>query len=283
MKNKVIRIAFYGKGGIGKSTVASNIAASLSNKGLKVLYIGCDPKSDSTRNLIGFKIPTVLEIMSKQQEINKSDILFKGFKDVYCIEAGGPTPGTGCAGMGISIMAEEVERIGILDEDWDAIIYDVLGDVVCGGFSIPIRKHFVDKVYVVSSTELMSLYAANNIMKGLNELYLEKPILYGIIHNKCSGSSSIEQIKEFGKKTNTNIIYSIKVRKEIRMAECQRMTTIEGYPLGEACRDFSNLAEKILESNSTTVPTPLTDKEIDELGLQIMQEELHQLMQEEDI
>ncbi|WP_324825599.1 nitrogenase iron protein NifH [Sinanaerobacter sp. ZZT-01] len=281
MNKRCIRIALYGKGGIGKSTVASNVSAAFGDMGLRVLHIGCDPKADSTRNLIGFKIPTVLDVLSEKSQVQRKDILFTGFKGISCIEAGGPKPGTGCAGMGISIMADELERLGILEENWDVIIYDVLGDVVCGGFSIPMRKHFVDQVYIVSSSELMSLYAANNIMKGLQNCSSNKQLLCGMIHNRCSGDESNRQMNDFARKTNTTIIHAIKQSNEIRKAECQRKTVIEAYFESESRNEFLQLAQKLLKNKSSTIPKTLEDEEIDRIGLNLMYVKMQRLIEED--
>ncbi len=163
----MLKIAIYGKGGIGKSTISSNLSAVFSIKGKKVLHIGCDPKGDSTRNLIGKKIPTVINQLKLKSELEKEDIIFKGFNGVECIEAGGPDAGKGCAGRGIVTMMEELEDLKVFEEERDIVIYDVLGDVVCGGFAVPMRESYADTIYIVTSSEFMSIYAANNIMKSI--------------------------------------------------------------------------------------------------------------------
>ena len=171
MNTKDIRkIAIYGKGGIGKSTTTSNLSAALAKKGYRVMQIGCDPKADSTKNLMGGKrIPTVLEqIKTKGEELTLEDIVFKGFGGVLCVESGGPTPGVGCAGRGIISAFEKLEELEAFETyQPDIVIYDVLGDVVCGGFAMPIRGGYAKDVYVVSSGEMMSLYAANNIASAI--------------------------------------------------------------------------------------------------------------------
>ena len=152
-----MNLAFYGKGGIGKSTIASNISAALALSGKRVLHIGCDPKADSTRPLTQKKIPTVLnQLNTLAEDVRREDLVFPGKCGVSCIEAGGPQAGLGCAGMGITAMEETLRRLGILEEEWDTVVYDVLGDVVCGGFSVPMRKGFADRVYVVTSADYMS-------------------------------------------------------------------------------------------------------------------------------
>ena len=176
MEDKKIRkIAIYGKGGIGKSTTTSNLSAALSQLGLKVMQIGCDPKADSTKNLMGGKrIPTVLEqLKEKGDNLSLGDIVFLGYNGVLCVESGGPTPGIGCAGRGIISAFEKLEELEAFETyKPDIVLYDVLGDVVCGGFAMPIRGGYADEVYIVSSGEMMSLYAASNISSAIKNFII---------------------------------------------------------------------------------------------------------------
>lgn len=164
------KIAFYGKGGIGKSTSCANICAALSVLGEKVLQIGCDPKHDSCRTLMGDFIPTVLDTWREKNKLKKEDILFRGFNGVHCLEAGGPVPGMGCAGRGVVKTMEILDELDLFEYDYDYIFFDVLGDVVCGGFAKPIQVGYAEDVYIVTSGEFMSLYAANNIAFALNSM-----------------------------------------------------------------------------------------------------------------
>ena len=167
--SKTKRIAIYGKGGIGKSTIVSNIAAAYAENH-QVLVIGCDPKSDTTRTLVGSRIPTILDVLKEKKEATADEIIYIGYKEVKCVESGGPKPGVGCAGRGVIVAMNYLERIGAFNDELDVIIYDVLGDVVCGGFAVPLREDYADEVYIVTSGEYMALYAANNICKGIHNL-----------------------------------------------------------------------------------------------------------------
>jgi nitrogenase iron protein NifH len=170
-QKKVKTIAIYGKGGIGKSTTTSNITAALSVLGLKVMQIGCDPKSDSTNTLRGGGyIPTILDTLRDKKSVKSQEVVFEGFNGVYCVEAGGPAPGVGCAGRGIITAVELLKQLKVFDElDLDVVIYDVLGDVVCGGFAVPIREGIAEHVFTVSSSDFMAIYAANNLFKGIKK------------------------------------------------------------------------------------------------------------------
>lgn len=267
----MLKIAIYGKGGIGKSTISSNLSAVFSIKGKKVLHIGCDPKGDSTRNLIGKKIPTVINQLKLKSELEKEDIIFKGFNGIECIEAGGPDAGKGCAGRGIVTMMEELEDLEVFEEDRDIVIYDVLGDVVCGGFAVPMRESYADTIYIVTSSEFMSIYAANNIMKSIKNFSSTKDIKFGgIIYNQRSKNSKIEILKLFTQMTESEIIGEIPYNRDIMKAELSGKTLAESYPNSKAYINFDKLADKILEEKNNKIPTPLSEEKLEYLAKQIL-------------
>jgi len=269
----MLKIAIYGKGGIGKSTVASNLSAAFSTLGYKVLQIGCDPKADSTRNIMGRRIPTVLGILRDKgysKKYREEDFVFYGFSNIACIEAGGPEPGVGCAGRGILSMVDVLKELKIFEKDWDVIIYDVLGDIVCGGFSVPIREGFADAVYIVTSGEFMPIYAANNIMKGIKRFIKRGGSrLGGIIHNSRGKGDDLEVVEEFAKLTSTKVIQSIPRSEEILKAELEMKTVIEKFPDSEISSIFKTLAKKIIENKQLHEPRPLSDEEIENFGVKI--------------
>ena len=198
------KIAVYGKGGIGKSTTTSNISAALADMGYRVLQIGCDPKADSTKNLMhGKKITSVLDAIREKGEgnITPGDVLFQGYGGVWCVEAGGPTPGIGCAGRGIITAFEKLEEIGAYEICRpDIILYDVLGDVVCGGFAMPIRGGYARNVFIVTSGEMMALYAASNIASAVKNFGKRGYAQYsGEIVSVLPRSASVQEAEAEGK------------------------------------------------------------------------------------
>lgn len=246
----MIKIAVYGKGGIGKSTTVSNVAAALAEQGLKVLQIGCDPKADSTKNLMGGKrIPTVLEqIKAKGEELTLNDIVFEGFGGVLCVESGGPTPGVGCAGRGIISAFEKLEELEAFETyKPDIVIYDVLGDVVCGGFAMPIRGGYAKDVYVVSSGEMMSLYAANNIASAIRNFgkrgYAR---LRGLVLNAKNIENEREIVEKAVQEIGTQIVCYVPRSSEIQEAENQGGTVFEFLTDSVMQGVYNELADRIL-------------------------------------
>lgn len=270
---KEIRIGIYGKGGIGKSVTAANLSAAFSKLGLKVLQIGCDPKSDSTRNVIGGRIPTVLGILRDPgytREYELDDFVFKGFGGVTCVEAGGPEPGVGCAGRGILTMVETLEKLGLFEEAWDVIIYDVLGDVVCGGFAVPIREGYAKTIYIVTSGEFMPLYAANNICKGIARFGERGGArLGGIIHNARGAKDDAGVVYEFAETVGSKVIGNIPRSDLILQAETEMKTVIEAYPESDIAKRFVDIAGEMLGNGDDVVPWILSDVALEELGKKI--------------
>lgn len=245
------RFAIYGKGGIGKSTTTSNLSAALAEKGFRVMQIGCDPKADSTKNLTGGKrIPTVLDqLKAKGEELKLQDIVFEGFGGVLCIESGGPTPGIGCAGRGIISAFEklqELDAFGVYQPD--IVIYDVLGDVVCGGFAMPIRGGYAREVFIVSSGEMMSLYAANNIAQAIRNFgkrgYAR---LGGLILNAKNIENEQEIVRQACTEIGTEVIHCIPRSPEIQLAESKGGTVFEHLPESEMRQVYGQLADIILQ------------------------------------
>ncbi|MDY2629090.1 MAG: nitrogenase iron protein NifH [Lachnospiraceae bacterium] len=270
---KPLRIAFYGKGGIGKSTIASNISALFSQKGKKVLHIGCDPKSDSTRILMSGKIPTVLEQLENKEILCRKDIIFQSASGVYCVEAGGPEAGSGCAGLGITTAMEELSRTGIFEEPWDIIVYDVLGDVVCGGFSVPMRQHFVDKVFIISSSGFMSLYAANNIFKGIRRYSREDNSLFGgMILNHIKTDSDIKIVNSFMQKTNTRALTWLEESPHIQFADFKKKLFVQEFPDSANTIRLKNTVEQIENLKNCPCPVPMNSVEMELFGDQMSRE-----------
>lgn len=252
-------IAIYGKGGIGKSTVVSNLAAAYSQNE-KVMVIGCDPKADTTRTLVGRRIPTILDTMRENKNASGGDVLFTGYGNVICVESGGPEPGVGCAGRGVIVAMSLLERIGVFEDDLGIIIYDVLGDVVCGGFAVPLREEYAKEVYIVTSGEYMALYAANNISKGIKKL---KGRLGGIICN-CRGiEREQEMVREFAEKIGSQVVGVIPRSDLVQKSEINAQTVVERFPESEQAQTYSQLAASILNNQKFVVPEPMDVEEFE--------------------
>lgn len=255
----MIKIAVYGKGGIGKSTTTSNLSAAFSKMGYRVMQIGCDPKSDSTKNLMGGeKIPTVLDQIREKgsDAIELDDIVFKGYNDVLCVEAGGPTPGIGCAGRGIITAFEKLEELGAYDiYQPDIVLYDVLGDVVCGGFAMPIRGGYADYVFIVTSGEMMAMFAATNIAHAIQNFgkrgYAK---LAGFIQNSRNVENEDLLVAKAAEENDTRVVKIIPRDGAVQLAENEGKTVIEALPDCEMSGEYMDLAEKMLEVMNIGVP-----------------------------
>ncbi|ACL15489.1 nucleotide-binding protein [Methanosphaerula palustris] len=258
-------IAIYGKGGIGKSTTSSNLSAALSELGLTVMQIGCDPKADSTNNLRGGEsIPSVLDALRSGKKIEIGDIVFKGFNGVLCVEAGGPEPGVGCAGRGIITAIELLKQKKVFEEfSPDIVLYDVLGDVVCGGFSVPIREGVAEQVYTVASSDFMALYAANNLFKGIKKYANNGGALFsGIIANSMSKPVQREIIDDFAVHTSTTVAGYVERSLAVTRSELRGQTVIERDPDSPQADVYRRLAKGIVENQKRYVPAPLDAEEL---------------------
>ncbi|MDR1029347.1 MAG: nitrogenase iron protein [Treponema sp.] len=262
---KTKQIAIYGKGGIGKSTTTSNLSAALSQLGYQVMQFGCDPKSDSTNTLRdGTYIPTVLDTLREKSEVNAREIIFKGYNGIYCVEAGGPSPGVGCAGRGIITAVELFKQQRIFEElDLDFVIYDVLGDVVCGGFAMPIREGIAEHVFTVSSADFMALYAANNLFRGIQKYSNSGgALLGGLIANSINRPYAKEIVDDFVAQTKTQVVEYIPRSVTVTQCELQGKTTIEAAPDSAQAQIYVNLAKKIAAHTQSKTPSPLGIQEL---------------------
>lgn len=265
------QIAIYGKGGIGKSTTTQNLTAGLVERGNKVMVVGCDPKADSTRLLLGgLAQKTVLDTLRDiGEDIELTDILKEGYKGTRCVESGGPEPGVGCAGRGIITAINQLERLGAYTDDLDYVFYDVLGDVVCGGFAMPIREGKAKEIYIVASGEMMALYAANNISKGIARYAKKGGVrLGGIICNSRKVDCEYDLVNAFATELGTQLIHFVPRDNEVQRAEIRRKTVIEYDPQANQADVYRELAKKIEENENFVIPKPLTQDRLEEILLE---------------
>ena len=265
------QIAIYGKGGIGKSTTTQNLTAGLAERGNRVMVVGCDPKADSTRLLLGGLAQKIVldTLRDIGEDIELGDILKEGFKGTRCVESGGPEPGVGCAGRGIITAINQLERLGAYTDDLDYVFYDVLGDVVCGGFAMPIREGKAKEIYIVASGEMMALYAANNISKGIARYARAGGVrLGGIICNSRKVDREYELVEAFAKELGTQLIQFVPRDNEVQRAEIRRKTVIEHHPDVPQADVYRELAKKIEENQSFVIPKPLTQDRLEEILLE---------------
>ena len=269
----MIKIAIYGKGGIGKSTTTQNTVAGLAEMGRKVMVVGCDPKADSTRLLLGgLSQKTVLDTLrSEGEDVELEDIRKGGFKGTVCVESGGPEPGVGCAGRGIITSINLLEQLGAYaeDEKLDYAFYDVLGDVVCGGFAMPIREGKAQEIYIVVSSEMMAMYAANNICKGIVKFAEAGGVrLGGLICNSRKVDNEAEMIEAFASVLGTQMIHFVPRDNVVQRAEINRKTVIEFDPTHAQADEYRTLAKKIEENQMHVVPKPMSTDDLEKLLIQ---------------
>ncbi|GHU41751.1 nitrogenase iron protein [Clostridia bacterium] len=265
MSKKLKQIAIYGKGGIGKSTTTSNLSAALSDMGFKVMQFGCDPKADSTNTLRdGTYIPTVLDLLREKGSVDAHEAIFQGYNGIYCVEAGGPAPGVGCAGRGITTAVQLLKQQKIFDElDLDYVIYDVLGDVVCGGFAVPIREGIAQHVFTVSSSDFMAIYAANNLFKGIQKYSNSGgALLGGVIANSITQPIQKRIIDDFVTRTQTQVVEYVPRSLTVTKSELSGKTTIEAAPDSDQAAVYRNLAKRIAEHEVSVTPAPLDSQQL---------------------
>ena len=263
-------IAIYGKGGIGKSTTTQNTVAALAEMGKKIMVVGCDPKADSTRLLLGgLAQKTVLDTLRDEgDEVDLSDVRRSGFGGTYCTESGGPEPGVGCAGRGIITSINLLEQLGAYEEELDYVFYDVLGDVVCGGFAMPIREGKAQEIYIVCSGEMMAMYAANNISKGILKFAQAGGVrLGGLICNSRNVDNEKEMIAEFARQLGTQMIHFVPRDNDVQRAEINRKTVIDWRPNCKQADEYRALARAIDENKMFVIPKPLPIDSLEKLLL----------------
>jgi nitrogenase iron protein NifH len=267
---KLRQIAFYGKGGIGKSTTSQNTLAALADLGQKILIVGCDPKADSTRLILHAKAQdTILSLAAEAgsvEDLELDEVMKTGYKGIRCVESGGPEPGVGCAGRGVITSINFLEEEGAYD-GMDYVSYDVLGDVVCGGFAMPIRENKAQEIYIVMSGEMMAMYAANNIAKGILKYANSGGVrLGGLICNERQTDKELELAESLAAKLNTKLIHFVPRDNVVQHAELRRMTVLEYAPDSKQAEEYRQLAIKIHENvGKGTIPTPITMDELEEM------------------
>ncbi len=264
------QIAIYGKGGIGKSTTTQNTVAGLAALGKKCMIVGCDPKADSTRLILHAKAQaTVMDLVRERgtvEDLEVKDVLKIGYGGIRCVESGGPEPGVGCAGRGVITAINFLEENGAYVPGLDFVFYDVLGDVVCGGFAMPIREGKAEEIYIVVSGEMMAMYAANNIAKGILKYATNGKVrLAGLICNSRNTDREADLIEALAKRLGTHMIHFVPRENQVQRAELRRMTVIEYSPEHKQAEEYRELARKMAENKNLVIPTPLAMEELEEL------------------
>ena len=267
---KLRQCAIYGKGGIGKSTTTQNLVAALAESGKKVMIVGCDPKADSTRLILHSKAQTTVMHLAAEagsvEDLELEDVLSVGFGGIKCVESGGPEPGVGCAGRGVITAINFLEEEGAYSEDLDFVFYDVLGDVVCGGFAMPIRENKAQEIYIVCSGEMMAMYAANNIAKGIVKYANSGSVrLAGLICNSRNTDREDELIMALAGRLGTTMIHFVPRDNAVQHAEIRRMTMVEYDPKHKQADEYRQLATKIVNNTNFVIPTPIEMEELEDL------------------
>jgi nitrogenase iron protein NifH len=267
------QIAFYGKGGIGKSTTSQNTLAALAEMGQRILIVGCDPKADSTRLILHAKAQdTILSLAAAAgsvEDLEIEEVMKVGYRDIRCVESGGPEPGVGCAGRGVITSINFLEENGAY-EDLDYVSYDVLGDVVCGGFAMPIRENKAQEIYIVMSGEMMAMYAANNISKGILKYANSGGVRLGaLVCNERQTDKELELAEALAVKLGTKLIYFVPRDNIVQHAELRRMTVLEYAPESVQANHYRTLAQKIhANAGQGIIPTPITMDELEDMLMQ---------------
>ena len=267
---KLRQAAIYGKGGIGKSTTTQNLVAAMAEAGQKVMIVGCDPKADSTRLILHAKAQNAVMQLAAEagsvEDLELEDVMAIGYGGIKCVESGGPEPGVGCAGRGVITAINFLEEEGAYTDDLDFVFYDVLGDVVCGGFAMPIRENKAQEIYIVCSGEMMAMYAANNIAKGILKYATSGSVrLAGLICNSRNTDREDELVMALASRLGTTMIHFVPRDNVVQRAEIRRMTVIEYEPTAKQAQEYRDLANKIINNKKFVIPTPITMDELEEL------------------
>ncbi|WP_319373504.1 nitrogenase iron protein [uncultured Methanobacterium sp.] len=267
----VRKIAIYGKGGIGKSTTTQNTASAMAHfHDKKVMIHGCDPKADSTRMILRGKMQrTMMDTLREDGEeacMDLDNVMSVGFEGIKCVESGGPEPGVGCAGRGVITAITIMEQKKVYEDDLDFVFFDVLGDVVCGGFAMPIRDGKAEEIYVVASGEMMALYAANNLCKGMVKYAEQSGVrLGGIICNSRNVDGEKELLEEFCERIGTQLIYFVPRDNIVQKAEFNKKTVVDFDETCNQAHEYQELARMIIENENFVIPDPMTMEEMEDL------------------
>ncbi len=263
------QIAIYGKGGIGKSTIASNVASAMASLGKRVMLVGCDPKQDTTMALCGGRrLPSVLECMNElgEENLRLEDVCFEGPEGMVLVESGGPDPGVGCAGRGVITAFEILDKLGAFKQfEIEVVIYDVLGDVVCGGFAMPLRRGYAKEVYLVTSGEMLALYAANNICKAVHRFARGSNAQIGVgglILNARNVPHEEQQVALLAEQLGVRVVARVPRNEVVQKCEARKKTVVLGAPDSSLAKIFKDLAHHMLENKTLDVPNPLSREQL---------------------